>query len=67
MRKKGVAVLTLPDDISAEKIKNKVQKNAVLYEAPELTPDTAAMQEAVSVIEKAKKPIILAGTGAKKS
>ncbi|GGP11299.1 putative thiamine pyrophosphate-containing protein YdaP [Oceanobacillus neutriphilus] len=65
--KKGVAVLTLPDDISAEKIKNKVQKNAVLYEAPELEPDTAAMQEAVTFIEKAKKPIILAGTGAKQA
>ncbi|MCT1901685.1 pyruvate oxidase [Oceanobacillus sojae] len=64
---KGVSVLTLPDDISAEKIKNKVQKNAVIYEAPELAPDTAAMQEAVSAIEKAKKPIILAGTGTKKA
>ncbi|MEK4306818.1 pyruvate oxidase [Oceanobacillus sp. FSL K6-0251] len=64
---KGVAVLTLPDDIPTEKIKNKVQKNAVMYESPALTPDVTAMQEAAAAIEKAKKPIILAGTGVKKA
>ncbi|MFD1416161.1 pyruvate oxidase [Oceanobacillus jeddahense] len=63
----GVAVLTLPDDIPTEKIKNKVQKNAVMYETPALTPDTATMQEAAAAIEKAKKPIILAGTGVKQA
>ncbi|GIO25333.1 pyruvate oxidase [Oceanobacillus sp. J11TS1] len=65
--KKGVAVLTLPDDIPTEKIKNKVQKNAVMYETPALTPDTSDLEEAISTMEKAKKPIILAGTGAKKA
>lgn len=65
--KKGVAVLTLPDDIPAEKIKNTVQNNAVMYETPALVPDTSDLKEAVSLIEKAKKPVILAGSGAKKA
>ncbi|MFD1066730.1 pyruvate oxidase [Oceanobacillus locisalsi] len=64
---KGVAVLTLPDDIPTEKIKNKVQKNAVMYETPSLMPETSALEEAADAIQQAKKPIILAGTGAKKA
>ncbi|WP_077596077.1 pyruvate oxidase [Oceanobacillus kimchii] len=62
---KGPAVLTIPDDIPAAKIKKQVQKNAAIYEESEQVPSSTEMEKALELISKAKKPIILAGTGTK--
>lgn len=62
---KGVAILTLPDDIPANKIKNEVQKNAMLFADYEKKPKEKDIIGAANLIKKAKKPVILAGKGAK--
>lgn len=63
--KKGVAVLTIPDDISSKKIKQEVHKNAALYTEPEYVPKKAELEKVAHLLEKAEKPVILAGKGAK--
>lgn len=63
--KKGVAVLTIPDDIPARKLKKQIQKNARLLAEPEISPTKADLDAAISLINDAKQPVILAGKGAK--
>ncbi len=64
---KGVAVLTLPDDIPANKIKNEIQKNAALFADYAKKPKEKDILAAADLIKHAKKPLILAGKGAKKA
>lgn len=62
---KGVAVLTLPDDILTQKVKHRVQENAAMYVEPDISPKKDDFRRALELLEQAEKPLILAGKGAK--
>lgn len=63
--KKGVAVLTIPNNIPLTEIKNTVKPKREVYEQikPEIATETIA--RAAELINSAKNPIILAGIGTK--
>lgn len=63
--KRGVAVLAIPDDILAHKIKDPVQENASLIAEPEMVPKKEDIDRVNELVSKSKKPVILAGKGAK--
>lgn len=63
--KKGVAVLTIPDDISTKKVKNEVQKNTPTWFEPNIFPKEEDLSRAMDLLYEAEKPVILAGKGAK--
>ncbi len=65
IKKKGVAVLTIPNDIPSQVIKASLEAKPVKFEQENPKLDEAAIQEAVARIEKAEKPVILAGLGTK--
>ncbi|MGY0693844.1 pyruvate oxidase [Virgibacillus sp. FSP13] len=62
---RGVSVLIVPDDLFAVKQKhdNKKLTNRTLA-APTTIPHQGRMNDAVKLLEKAEKPVILAGKGA---
>ncbi|HEX6922923.1 MAG TPA: pyruvate oxidase, partial [Bacillales bacterium] len=62
---KGVAVLTIPDDIPTKKIKNQVQENAAFYTEPDILPRKNDREAALALLQEAEKPVILAGKGSK--
>ncbi|ASN05910.1 pyruvate oxidase [Virgibacillus necropolis] len=62
---KGVSVLIVPDDLFAVKQKNNKMKTSRTLVHPTITPDQDTMERAVSLLNKAKKPVILAGKGAR--
>lgn len=64
-KEKGVAVLTIPNDIPSQVIKASLEVKPVKFEQENPKLDEAAIQEAVARIEKAEKPVILAGLGTK--
>ncbi|EHC6545870.1 pyruvate oxidase, partial [Listeria monocytogenes] len=64
-KEKGVAVLTIPNDIPSQVIKASLEAKSVKFEQENPKLDEAAIQEAVALIEKAEKPVILAGLGTK--
>ncbi len=61
---KGVAVLVLPDDLMATKIKKPDLSTAKFYTERPHAPNKEDLEQAVSLFNKAKKPVILAGKGA---
>lgn len=61
---KGVSVLIVPDDLFTEKLKNDKMKTSETRVYPTITPDQETVERAVSLINHAKKPVILAGKGA---
>ncbi|KAB8125893.1 pyruvate oxidase [Gracilibacillus oryzae] len=60
--KKGVSVLTVPDDVFTEKVR-KTELRSEAIPSFHLVPDKHSVQKAVSLIQQAKKPVILAGKG----
>lgn len=60
---KGVSVLIVPDDLFAAKQKDEVRLTSGDYYRPEIFPAQTQLNEARQLIEKAEKPIILAGQG----
>lgn len=62
---KGVAVLIVPDDLFAVKQKNDNMKTSQTLVHPTITPDQETMERAINLINNAKKPVILAGKGAR--
>lgn len=60
----GVSVLIVPDDLFAVKHKSDEYLTASGYEKPKYEPDQESVQQAVNLINEAKKPVILAGRGA---
>ncbi|MGR9050327.1 pyruvate oxidase [Halobacillus faecis] len=60
---KGVSVLIVPDDLFAAKQKDEVRLTSGDYYRPEIFPAQKQLNEARQLIEKAEKPIILAGQG----
>ncbi|WP_028782614.1 pyruvate oxidase [Thalassobacillus devorans] len=63
--KKGVAVLIVPDDLFAKKFKNESRLTSQGYYMPEVFPSEKSLKNARSLLDDAKKPIILAGKGVK--
>ncbi|MFJ6414076.1 pyruvate oxidase [Terribacillus saccharophilus] len=61
----GVSVLVVSDDLFAEKHPEKPGKTSANYAKPRIAPAKQDLEEAVKLINQAKKPIILAGKGAK--
>lgn len=61
-REKGVAVLTIPNDILAEQVKEKTLKKRE-YQPVRPQIDEARIMQAKKLIEQSKKPVILAGAG----
>ncbi|WP_244499286.1 pyruvate oxidase [Terribacillus halophilus] len=61
----GVSVLVVSDDLFAQKHPEKPGKTSANYAKPRIAPAKQDLQEAVKLINQAKKPIILAGKGAK--
>ncbi|GEN55477.1 pyruvate oxidase [Halobacillus faecis] len=60
---KGVSVLIVPDDLFAAKQTDEVRLTSGDYYRPEIFPAQNQLNEARQLIEKAEKPIILAGQG----
>ncbi|MEC3882188.1 pyruvate oxidase [Halobacillus sp. HZG1] len=60
---KGVSVLIVPDDLFAAKQTDEVRLTSGDYYRPEIFPSQKQLNEARQLIEKAEKPIILAGQG----
>ncbi|WP_089652833.1 pyruvate oxidase [Halobacillus aidingensis] len=60
---KGVSVLIVPDDLFAAKQTDEVRLTSGDYYRPEIFPSQNQLNEAREMIEKAEKPIILAGQG----
>lgn len=60
---KGVSVLIVPDDLFAKKQTDDVRLTAGEYYKPEIFPSQKHLIEASQQIEKAEKPVILAGQG----
>ncbi|MGE7215216.1 pyruvate oxidase [Priestia koreensis] len=62
---KGVAVLTIPDNIVARKYKNnKSELSSSVRTHPKIFPGETDLMGALDLIHEAKKPVILAGKGA---
>ncbi len=64
-KEKGVAVLTISNDIPAQAIKASLEAETVKFEQENPKLNEANIQEAVALIDKAEKPVILAGLGTK--
>lgn len=61
---KGVAVLIVPDDLFAVKRKDDKRITNRTLAHPTITPAQESVERAVSLLNNAKKPVILAGKGA---
>ena len=62
---KGVSVLILPDDLFARKFKNESRLTSQGSYRPQIFPSEGSLKEARSLLDEAKKPVILAGKGVK--
>lgn len=60
---KGVAVLSVPDDVFLESIKQKPLRSTTIPNY-HVYPDEEDMNQAVSLLQQSRKPVILAGKGA---
>lgn len=63
--KKGVAVLTIPSDILDNKIEDWISNVKYTVEDQQNELVDSDIEEAAALIDKAKKPVVLVGVGAK--
>lgn len=61
---KGPAVLIVPDDLFAQKVKSKEALTSSIYSSPIIRPEEKDLKEAVTYMHESKKPAILVGKGA---
>ncbi|MDP4170379.1 MAG: pyruvate oxidase [Bacillota bacterium] len=61
--KKGVSVLTIPDDIPRFEIGSEARGTSSLIVKQEISPDMVDLQHAKELIENAESPVIFAGRG----
>lgn len=64
---KGPAVLIVSDELFNTKIKRDMPLTSAAYSAPQFLPAPEELAHAAKLVEAAKKPVILAGKGAKGS
>jgi pyruvate oxidase len=65
LAKKGVAHLSIPTNISVQKVKNFESQKQVITNTIRIVPFSEDLEAAAAAINKAEKPCILAGIGAK--
>ncbi|SFE94055.1 pyruvate oxidase [Alteribacillus iranensis] len=63
----GVAVLVLPDNITSHMVKEETEQTSSIYSVPMSRPADSDVKRAVTSIENATRPVILAGNGTKKA
>lgn len=63
--RKGVSVLVIPDDMPAQKIKDSVRNTSSVSSKSKPAPLLDDIQNGLKLLKDAKRPVILAGTGAK--
>jgi pyruvate oxidase len=63
--KKGVSVLTIPDDIPKFEVERGARETSPFFVKSKILPQEIDLQNAKKILDKAKKPVILAGKGAK--
>jgi pyruvate oxidase len=63
--RKGVSVLVIPDDMPAQKIKDSVRNTSSVSSKSKPAPLLDDIQNGLKLLQDAKRPVILAGTGAK--
>ncbi|WP_170008144.1 pyruvate oxidase [Bacillus fonticola] len=63
--KKGVAVLTIPDDIPKYEVERGARETNSSFIKSKVFPQDTDLQRAKELLEAAKKPVILAGKGAR--
>ncbi|SEN66825.1 pyruvate oxidase [Lihuaxuella thermophila] len=63
--KKGVSVLTIPDDIPKFEVNKEARLTSSLFAVPEILPRESDVERARQLLEQAHRPVILAGKGAK--
>lgn len=64
---KGVAVLTIPDDVPDHKISDTFKPTADQFRLDAPSADVKDIDQALAMIKKAKKPVALIGVGAKEA
>jgi thiamine pyrophosphate-dependent acetolactate synthase large subunit-like protein len=67
LSEKGVAHISIPADLSFLRVKNYEKGAGVMRERSMLQPATDQVQKAAALINKAKKPCVLAGIGAREA
>ncbi|MCF6093022.1 pyruvate oxidase [Microaerobacter geothermalis] len=63
--KRGVSVLVIPDDIPKFEVEREARITSSFFVRSEIAPQKTDLLQAKQMIEHAKKPVILAGKGAK--
>ncbi len=63
--KHGVAVLTIPDDIPQQKLKTAFEATAAKFSLHKPTVSEEQVEQAVDLLNRAKNPVALFGTGIK--
>ncbi|OIU70439.1 pyruvate oxidase [Rossellomorea aquimaris] len=63
--RKGVSVLVIPDDMPAQKIKDSVRNTSSVSSRSKPAPLLDDIQNGLQLLHEAKRPVIIAGTGAK--
>ncbi|WP_257352009.1 pyruvate oxidase [Pseudalkalibacillus decolorationis] len=64
---KGVAVLTIPDDIPTQKVKHKTNQTSSVRSVPSIFPGEKNLSLSLDLINKSERPVILVGKGAQNS
>lgn len=67
LAKNGVAHLNIPSNISTENVKDFEGKKQVISNAPRIVPYMDDLKSAAELINKSKRPCILAGIGAREA
>ncbi|GAB7388367.1 pyruvate oxidase [Bacillaceae bacterium] len=63
--RKGVAVLTIPDDIPKFEVEREARRTSSFFVEPKILPQRRDLEKAAALLERAEKPVILAGRGAR--
>ncbi len=62
--RKGVAQLSVPNDVQKQRLDARFCRRETGIAEPRIVPDEKEIQKAVAAIERADKPVIIAGWGA---
>jgi len=67
LAKKGVSHISIPIDVSTQRVSNYRQQKQPILSEPRIIPNKEDLQKAADLIKLASKPCILAGIGARKA
>ncbi|TFB18486.1 pyruvate oxidase [Filobacillus milosensis] len=63
--KKGVSVLIIPDDIPKFEVERHARQTSSFYVQSNILPQEKDVKQAIEILNEAKRPVILAGKGAR--